>query len=83
MDNGQDKSTNRLLVFLPHDRSHGTERIPENLWMLFNAAAAEGSENEVNQTSMALIAKSIGGTIGIKFENMDTPHHVTCSSDFM
>ncbi len=42
IDNGQHRSTNRLLVLVPHERPHGVMRIPEKSLH----AAAEGPENE-------------------------------------
>ncbi len=44
--NGQHNSKNRLLSFLPHERSHGIMRIPENLCMLLpNALKMRATKN--------------------------------------
>ncbi len=58
IDNGQHKSTNRLLVLVPHDRPHGVMRIPENQCMLLPKAQ---KMRAIKQT-MALITDSIGCT---------------------
>ena len=58
IDNGQHKSTNRILVLVPHDRPHGIMRIPENLCMLLPKAL----KMRAFKHTMALIANSIGGT---------------------
>ncbi len=58
IDNGQHKSTNRLLVLVPHDRPHGVMRIPENLCMLLPKAL----KMRAIKHTMALITDSIGRT---------------------
>ncbi len=46
IDNGQHKSTNRLLVHVTHQRSHGIMRILENLRMLPKALKMRAWEEE-------------------------------------
>ncbi len=58
MDNGQYKSTNSLLVLVPHERPHGIMRILENLCMLLPKAL----KMRTIKDTMALVADSIGGT---------------------
>ncbi len=58
IDNGLYKSTNRLLVFVLHERPHGIMRILENPFMLLPKAL----KMRVNKGTMALVADSIGGT---------------------
>ncbi len=58
IDNGQHKSTNRLLVLVPHERSHGIMRILENLCMLLLKAL----KMRAIKDTMAFVADSIGGT---------------------
>ncbi len=60
IDNGQYKSTNRLLVVVPHERSHGIMRILKNLCMLLPKAL----KMRAIKDTMALVADSIGGTKG-------------------
>ncbi len=54
----EDKSTNRLLVLVPHEGSHGIMRIEDNLCMLLSKAL----EMRAIKDTMALVAGSIGGT---------------------
>ncbi len=58
IDNGQYKSTNRLLVLVPHDRPHGVMRIPESHCMLLPKAL----KMRAIKHTMALITDSIGCT---------------------
>lgn len=58
MNNGQHKSTNRLLVLVPHERSHGTMTILENLCMLLPKALKTWAIKD----TMAFVADSTGGT---------------------
>ncbi len=58
IDNGQHKSTNRLLALVPHDRPHGVMRIPENLCMLLPKALKMGAIKH----TMAFITDSSGRT---------------------
>ncbi len=58
IDNGQHKSTNRLLVLVPHDRPHGVMRIPENLCMLLLKAL----KMRAIKHTMAFITDSSGRT---------------------
>ncbi len=58
IDNGQHKSTNRLLVLVPHERFHGIMRILENLYMLLPKAL----KMRAIKDTMALVTDSIGGT---------------------
>ncbi len=58
IDNGQYKSTNRLLVVVPHERPHGIMRILKNLCMLLPKAQKMWAIKD----TMALVADSIGGT---------------------
>ncbi len=60
IDNGQYKSTNRLLVVVPHERSHGIMRILKHLCMLLPKALRMRAIKD----TMALVADSIGGTKG-------------------
>ncbi len=60
IDNGQYKSTNRLLVVVPHERPHGIMRILKNLCMLLPKAL----KMRAIKDTMALVADSIGGTKG-------------------
>ncbi len=59
-DNGSYKSTNRLLVLVPHERPHGIMRILKNLCML-PPKALKMKMRAIKDTA-ALIADSIGGT---------------------
>ncbi len=59
-DNGQYKSTNRLLVVVPHERPHGIMRILKTLCMLLPKAL----KMRAIKDTMALVADSIGGTKG-------------------
>ncbi len=58
IDNGQYKSTNRLLVLVPHERPHAIMRILGNLGMLLPKAL----KMRAIKDTMALVADSIGGT---------------------
>ncbi len=58
IDNGQYKSTNRLLVLVPHERPHRIMRTVESLCMLLPKALKMRAIND----TMALVADSIGGT---------------------
>ncbi len=60
IDNGQYKSTNRLLVVVPHERPHGIMRLLKNLCMLLPKAL----KMRAIKDTMALVADSIGGTEG-------------------
>ncbi len=60
IDNGQYKSTNRLLVLVPHERPHGIMRILKNPCMLLPKAL----KMRAIKDTMALVADSIGGTKG-------------------
>ena len=60
IDNGQYKSTNRLLVVVPHERPHGIMRILKNLCMLLPKAL----KTRAIKDTMALVADSTGGTKG-------------------
>ncbi len=62
IDNGQYKSTNRLLVVVPHERSHayGIMRILKNLRML----PPKALKTRAIKDTMTLVADSIGGTKG-------------------
>ncbi len=60
IDNGQYKSTNRLLVVVPHERPHGIMRIPKIICMLLPKAP----KLRAIKDTMALVADSIGGTKG-------------------
>ncbi len=62
IDNGQYKSTNRLLVVVPHERPHGIMSILKNLCMLLPKAL----KMRAIKDTMALVADSIGGTKGLK-----------------
>ena len=70
IDNGQQKSTDRLLVLVPHERPHGIMRILKNLYILLPKAlktrdvkhTMEEEELHYVHTKMALIADSSGGT---------------------
>ncbi len=58
--NGQYKSTNRLLVVVPHVRPHGIMKILKNLCMLLPKAL----KMRAIKDTMALVADSIGGIRG-------------------
>ena len=58
IDNGQQKSTNRLLVVVPHERPHGIMRILKNLCMLLPKVLKMWAIKDTT----ALVADSIGGT---------------------
>ncbi len=58
IDNGQYKSTNRLLVLVPQERPHGIMRILKNLCMLLPKAL----KMRAIKYTMSLVANSIGGT---------------------
>ncbi len=58
IDNGQHKSTNRLLDLVPHERPHGIMRILDHLYMLLPKAL----NMRAIKDTMALVANSIGGT---------------------
>ncbi len=58
IDNGQQKSTNRLLLLVPNKRAHGIMRILENLCMLLPKAL----KMRAIKDTMALVTDSIGGT---------------------
>ncbi len=60
IDNGQYKSTNRLLVVVPHERPHGIMSILKNLCMPLPKAL----KMRAIKDTMALVADSIGGTKG-------------------
>ncbi len=60
IDNGRYKSTNRLLVVVPHERPHGIMRILKNLCMLLPKAL----KMRPIKDTVALVASSIGGTKG-------------------
>ncbi len=60
IDNGQYKSTNRLLVVVPHERPHGIMRILKTLCMLLPKAL----KMRAIKDTMALVADSSGGTKG-------------------
>ncbi len=59
IDNGQYKSTNRLVV-VPYERPHGFMSILKNLCMLLPKAL----KMRAIKDTMALVADSIGGTKG-------------------
>ncbi len=58
IDNGQHKSTNRLLFLVPHERPHGIVRSLENLCMLLPKAL----KMRASKDTMVLFADGIGGT---------------------
>ncbi len=60
IDNGQYKSTNRLLVVVPHKRPDGIMSILKNLCMLLPKALK--MKMRAIKHTMALVADSIGGT---------------------
>ncbi len=62
IDNGQYKSTNRLLVLVPHERPHGIMRLLKNPCMLLPKALK--MKMRAIKDTMALVADSIGGTKG-------------------
>ncbi len=70
--NGQYKSTNRLLVVVPHERSHGIMRILKNLCMLLPKAL----KMRAIKDTMALVADSIGGTKGAPAQMSWHPRHL-------
>ncbi len=58
IDNGQQKSTNRLLIHVPYERCHGIMRILENLCMLLPKAL----KMRAIKDTMALVTDWVVGT---------------------
>ncbi len=56
IDNGQYKSTNKLLVVVPHEKPHGIMRILKNLCMLLPKALK--MKMRATEDTMALVADS-------------------------
>ncbi len=61
IDNGQHKSTNRLLIVVPHERPHVIMRILNNLCMLLPKALKMRATKDTMAT-MALVTDRMGGT---------------------
>ncbi len=71
IDNGQQKSTDSLLVLVPHERPHGIMSILENLYMLLPKALKTRAIKDTMTIKsaalkcvkyVALVADSSGGT---------------------
>ncbi len=71
IDKGQRKSTDRLLVLVPHERPHGIMRLLENIRMLQLRAL----KVRVIKNTVALVAHRTGGTKRASAQMLWHPWH--------